>query len=395
MKKHLLTLVLICCSNNLYSMEWSGNLSVQSRLFFDEPLAVNSQQHDQYLSVAARPELYHSWDDDTQSITFTPFVRLDQHDKERSHTDIHELAWQRVFDHWELKIGISKVYWGVTESQHLVDVINQTDLVENTDGEDKLGQPMIRASTEQDWGLLDVYLLPFFRERSFAGIEGRPRAYPVVDTDLVQYESSDEERHIDYALRWLQAFDELELALSYFNGTSREPLLTPTIYNGSTVLLPYYPLMTQYGLAAQATLGNWLWKLETIHRQWLNENYNATTTGFEYTLVGLMESSADLGIITEYLYDNREQQASSFLENDIMVGLRLALNDAQSTEALLGFIVDLDTDETIISLEASRRLGDNWKLELELRSFHHLDNNSLLSSLKQDDMLQIDLACYF
>ena len=376
-------------------MQWSGNVSIQSRLFFDDPLAVNPQQHDNYLSAAARPELYHSWDDDKQSITFTPFVRIDQHDEERSHVDIQELAWQKVFDQWELKLGISKVYWGVTESQHLVDIINQTDLIENADGEDKLGQPMILASTEQDWGLVDVYILPYFRERNFAGIEGRPRTYPVVDTDQAQYESSDKQRHIDFALRWLDSIDELDLALSYFNGTSREPVLSPTMKNGQPVLAPYYPLMKQLGLAAQLTTGNWLWKLETIHRQWLNQQFTAATTGFEYTFVGIMESSTDLGVVAEYLYDNRDEQATSFFENDIMLGLRFALNDVQSTEALLGLIMDTDSHETIISLEASRRLGDNWKLELELRSFHHIDDNSLMSSLQQDDMLQLDLAYYF
>ena len=40
---------------------------------------------------------------------------------------------------WSLSIGLGKVFWGVTEFNHLVDVINQTDLVEGIDGEAKLG----------------------------------------------------------------------------------------------------------------------------------------------------------------------------------------------------------------------------------------------------------------
>ena len=60
-----------------------------------------------------------------------------------AHGDIRELAYVHASDDWELRLGIRKEFWGVTEFQHLVDVINQTDGVEDFDGEDKLGQQMV------------------------------------------------------------------------------------------------------------------------------------------------------------------------------------------------------------------------------------------------------------
>ena len=62
-------------------------------------------------------------------------VRTDQ----RTHGDIRELAYvhARVMI-GSFVVGIRKEFWGVTEFQHLVDVINQTDGVEDFDGEDKL-----------------------------------------------------------------------------------------------------------------------------------------------------------------------------------------------------------------------------------------------------------------
>ena len=42
--------------------------------------------------------------------------------------------------------GVRRVFWGVAESNHLVDVINQTDAIENPDQEDKLGQPMLNLA---------------------------------------------------------------------------------------------------------------------------------------------------------------------------------------------------------------------------------------------------------
>ncbi len=385
--------------------EWSGDISFQNRYFLHDPLAQNPEQHNNYLSISSEIEYYNNFDSDDKSVTFTPFVRFDQYDKERSHGDIRELFYEQVYDGWELRLGISKVYWGVTESQHLVDVINQTDNVENTDGEDKLGQPMIKASFEKDWGVVDLFILAYFRERTFQDIEGRPRAFPVVDSNQANYESSDEEQHIDYALRWFQYFGDLELGLGYFNGTSREALFTPGNRNGQTVLTPYYPQMQQASLDAQLTTEEWLWKLEAIVRDWQNidintaqlidESFFALTGGFEYTFVGVYESDADLGLVMEYLYDDRGIEATAIFQNDIMLGLRLAMNDADSSEALLGVIYDLDNQERLISLEASKRFAENWTGTLEVRGFNKIDRLSRLKGIEDDDFIQIDIAYYF
>ena len=383
--------------------DWSGNVTLQDRYFINDALSTNSSQHNNYLSVSSEIEFYEAWDN--SSINITPFIRVDQYDEERTHGDLREMYYQQTFDTWELRLGISKVYWGVTESQHLVDVINQTDNIESVDGEDKLGQPMVKASFEQDWGTVDVFILPYFRERTFQGIEGRPRTSLVVDTNQASYESSSEEQHVDYALRWFKYFGDLEIGLSYFNGTSREPLLTLGSSNGSPVLTPYYPLMQQAGLDAQLTTEEWLWKLEIIARDWqafdnsntqlIEQSFVALTGGFEYTFVGIAESDADLGLVAEYLYDDRNKQASSFFQNDVLIGLRLAMNDAASSEALLGVIYDLDYQEYLISLEASRRFAESWTASLEIRAFNKIDNSSLLNSIAKDDFVQLDIAYYF
>jgi len=395
MKKLILPISALLLSSTIQAAEWSGNIAAQSRHFIHNPLPQNTEQHNNYLSLSAEPEFYHSWDDDNQRFIFKPFVRIDQYDDERTHGDIRELIWQKVFNNWELKAGISKVYWGVTESQHLVDVINQSDSVENIDGEDKLGQPMIQASFERDWGMIDLFILPGFRERTFSGQQGRPRISPYVDTNQTQYESSDKEHHIDYALRWFQIIDDWEIGISHFEGTSREPDLQLGSQNSQPVLIPFYHQISQSSIDFQATTEDWLWKLELISQNRFNDRFFALTGGFEYTFIGIVESDADLGFVAEYLYDDRDKTATTFFENDIMLGLRLAMNDEQSTEALLGFIIDADSQETLISLEASRRLGDNWKLEFEIRSFQHVENGSLLNALRKDDFIQLEILYYF
>ena len=375
-----------------YAADWSGNITAQWRHFFNDSTNPLSAQHNDYASIAAEPEFYQAWDNKQQSLTITPFVRVDQHDDERTHGDLREFIWRISADDWQVKAGLGKVFWGVTESQHLVDVINQTDAVENPDGEDKLGQPMILTTFNRDWGSVDIYLLPYFRERTFAGIEGRPLALPV-NTQQATYESDDKEKHLDYAVRIFLPLDIWEIGLSYFDGTSREPLYNFDV--GSNTFIPHYLQMQQVGLAAQATTNDWLWKIEAIHRDWQIENFNAATAGFEYTFVGVFDSSADIGWVAEYLYDDRGSNATSFLEHDLMMGLRLTVNDEASTEALLGFIVDKDTHDTIVSLEANRRIGNSWRLSIEARAFNNIAGTSRLNAIRDDDYVQVEMGYYF
>jgi hypothetical protein len=298
-----------------------------------------------------------------------------------------------VADDWELKAGIGKVFWGVTESQHLVDVINQTDLIENVDTEDKLGQPMINLSFFKEWGTLELYALPYFRERTFAGKDGRLRSGLVVDTGSAQYESGAERHHLDVAARWSQTFGDWDIGLSHFYGTNREPVFK--LNNTFDALIPYYEIMHQSGLDVQNTTESWLWKLEVIRRETKSETFTALTGGFEYTFYGVFESDKDIGVIAEYLFDDRDNALANPFEDDLMMGARVTWNDEQSTELLFGVVQDLDTSERAWNVEASRRIGDRWKATLEGRFFSNTQADSALHSFRSDDLIQFELARYF
>jgi hypothetical protein len=383
--------------------ELRGNVAVEYRQFFQS--ASYDGQFNNNVSLSAQPEYFHQWDDGNQLVTFTPFVRLDQRDEERTHFDIRELNWLGVYDLGELRVGFRKVFWGVTESQHLVDIINQTDFVENLDGEDKLGQPMINAALIQDWGTVDLYVLTGFRERTFAGKHGRPRTALIVDKEFTEYESSAEEKHIDFAARYAHYIGAWEFGISQFHGTSRDPNFSPVQNTaGEYVLKPFYPIINQTGLDVQAIISNWLLKLEAISRDGQDKDYGrytAATGGFEYTVVGIFHSIADLGIISEYLFDERGSEAdpgtfmASPFQNDLMIGARLALNDVQSTELLAGLIVDLDHGDRFYSLEAERRLGNAWKLGLEARVFTHINEANPFWDIRNDDYAQLNLEWFF
>jgi hypothetical protein len=397
----LLAASLLVNSTGASALDVSGNIGAQSRNFFEDP--ISPLQENNYLSAVAEPRLYHSWDDGNQNVELILFYREDQYDDQRTHGDIRELSWTHVFDSWEMRLGISKVFWGVTETQHLVDIVNQTDLVENVDGEDKLGQPMLKFSTERDWGVIDFFILPGFRERTFPGANGRPRVEAIIDTDRdAIYDFSDGKNHIDLAARYFNYIGEWEFGLSVFDGVGREPTdFTAVAFaaTGEPIVVPVYSLINQLGLDAQAFFGDWTWKLEAINTYVKSGAKKGTSNvqavgGFEYTLVGIMESDMDLGIVIEYNY-SEENIIETIFNNDLTTGLRFVFNDVQSTEILAGFTTDADSQTFASFIEASRRLGESWTLEAQLRAFHGTSENRPLYSFRFDDFAQVDLNYYF
>jgi hypothetical protein len=389
-------------AGDMQAGEFSGYIGGQARVFFEDPLS--PVQHNSYLSAVTEPEYTHQWDDGAQSFNAKLFYRVDQYDEQRTHGDIRELSWTGVYDNWELLAGISKVFWGVTETQHLVDIVNQTDLVENLDGEDKLGQPMIKASTEREWGTIDLFILPGFRERTFPGEEGRPRPNIVIDTEQdAIYDFSSGNDHIDLAARYFHYIDEWEFGLSFFSGTTREPTdFSPVGISaaGEAVVVPVYSLINQLGITSQAFFGDWTWKLEAINteaRSGVKKGINSVqaVAGFEYTLVGIADSNMDLGFVVEYHFSDKRIYENTIFDNDLATALRFVFNDVQSTEILAGLTTDADTQSIGSFIEASRRLGESWTLEAQVRTFHGTKENRPLYSFRFDNYAQLDLNYHF
>jgi hypothetical protein len=345
-------------------------------------------------SLMLQPEFYWRSDDSRQRVTIVGFARLDSVDDERSHVDLREAYWGIDGDGWDLTAGISKVFWGVTESRHLVDVINQTDLVESIDEESKLGQPLVNINLQRDYGRFGLYVMPYFRERTFPGVDGRFRAPLVVDTDNPIYESGDEEHHVDLALRYSHYIGDVDIGAHVFEGTSREPRFA--IAPEGDRLLPVYDQMTQFGVDVQYTAEAWLWKLEAIARDTRVDSFLAAVGGFEYTFYGIKNSSADVGLLLEYLHDGRNGLSPpTAADNDLFIGTRLALNDADDTSVLAGVAVDLDTQELFLNIEAERRFGDSLSVELQLRTFMNAESGDALFLVERDDYLQLRLSWYY
>ncbi|MEL6677199.1 MAG: hypothetical protein AAFQ51_00760 [Pseudomonadota bacterium] len=376
------------------SIDIRPEVGAELRVFPQEPRdpdQIETAQGSLILTGSAR------WrsDDRSTQVEVEPYLRLDSGDEERTYGDLREASLSWRGDRTDVTFGVSQVFWGVAESHNPVDVINQIDTLEDVDGDEKLGQPMIRLSYQSDVGTVEAYYLPYFRTRGFPGEDGRFRTDPRVEDDKPRFEREDEEIAGDAALRYTNRFGDFDLGAHVFYGTSRDPALV--FDRDAGVLRPVYPELAQGGLDVQFTRGPWLLKAEGVAGEVSGEAFYAGVAGFEYTVFDIGGNGLDLGLIGEYLGDSRDGKNGApraIFDNDVFVGARVTLNDISDTEFLAGAIVDHETGAVQASAEVQRRLGDFTLLELEGRIFDG-SGDPLVEPIDRDDSLTVRLTRFF
>src|SRR5690606_4911275 len=120
------------------------------------------------LAFKVEPEFVYEHESGAR-LRVVPFARLDSEDDRRSHVDLRQAyaLWRR--GPWEFSLGADVLFWGVTESRHLVNIVNQIDALEDVNEEALLGQPMARATLREGTQQFSFMVMTGFREREFAG----------------------------------------------------------------------------------------------------------------------------------------------------------------------------------------------------------------------------------
>lgn len=383
--------------------EFSGSLDVDGRWY--PQTGAHPDQRAHASGFAAEPKLHLKGEGDW-SFTVAPFFRYDGADSRRTHADLRE-AYLLVFGEagdgeWELRLGVDRVFWGVTESQHLVDIINQTDLVEHPNKESKLGQPMAHLTWSAEWGILEFFALTYHRARTYPGSHGRLRSSILIDDEHVSYESAAKEWRVDLAARYSHSLGPLDFGLSVFDGTSRDPFIMPHIdERGALSLRQHYDKIRQFSLDAQLTVESWLLKLEALHREGarnllgVKENYAAFVMGGEYTFNSIFGSAVDLGLLAEWNYDERRERSNSEFQNDLFYAVRLALNDTQSTEVIAGVLADADHTTRTLSIELKRRISDQWFMKLEAIVLMDVEEEDIIYDTRRDSFVALNVTYNF
>lgn len=374
-------------------LDFDGSIGTEV-VQFNQPGLLPSQSKQSYASLSFDVELrWLSLDRDTR-FQLHSFGRWDETDSNRNHIDLREAYIARSFGNVELLAGVNKLFWGVTESRHLVDIINQVDNLEFNDRDARLGQPMVMATWQLGNGAISAIAMSGFREQKFPGQAGRFSLGLAVDTTAATFDASEGKKAIDVVLRYSGNFGGVDLGLSYFHGTSREATFSPNL--SGIALVPHYARISQIGIDAQLTLDAILLKFEGIRRSGHGQTFNAAVVGAEYTFYQTFNGKSDLGIIGEYLYDGRDATAPvTPFDDDVFVGARWAANDTQDTSLLIGATIDLNDDSTFVRAEFERRLGDHIHLKVAAQTVMNSSPANPLYALRNEGFVSVDLSYNF
>eukprot|EP00456_Euglypha_rotunda_P032926 TRINITY_DN25547_c0_g1_i1.p1 TRINITY_DN25547_c0_g1~~TRINITY_DN25547_c0_g1_i1.p1 ORF type:complete len:453 (-),score=31.48 TRINITY_DN25547_c0_g1_i1:125-1483(-) len=447
----LASLLLLVIAPALQASDWDGGLQLESRSFVQHARWPGQTDDHNDLSLAMQLDYLGRWPSQAWSLQATIFGRIDEQDSSRSHADVRELNLRYSGEYLTVNAGIRQLFWGSVEAVHLVDVVNQSDWLESPDGQQKLGQPAISVSHSFEQGTLELFALPYFREREYPDSQGRLRPFIPVDAAQARYESDEGNRHVDYAARASININDLDFSLSYFRGTKREPRfdfeysgvgiqfsgcsllepgcsILPSYRPSDPRLVPIYDQMEQYGVELLYTAEQWIFKAEAVHQHSIPQSFWAAAAGLEYNLGAVSSSAWDWTLLLEYYRDSRgtlspgspqgmaistlasngtfrleqlpelrDLQILSYspFQDDVFFGGRLALNDTASTEALAGVFIDTQTGAKMSIVKGGRRLGERWRLTLEATAYFDVPVLDPLYNFKQDSYVRLQLTRYF
>jgi hypothetical protein len=382
-----------------WDTQWQGNAQLQNRAFLH---GATGEQNDQLqYSYALTPQLKASAPSGDQVLSGKLFYRKDFTDSVRTHWDIRELKFDQRLGDTVVTWGVDSVFWGKTESQNLVDIINQHDGVEGVFTDEKLGQPMVRVRHVTEAGVLEAYYLPYSRQATYAGSHGRLRTMPGIDGDRAQYREGAQQWYPGAALRWEPDVPGFDLGLSMFHGLSRDPSFSPIDHNGEPWFAPVYGAITQVGIDTQYVTEQTLYKLEAIYRQGqldltlAKRNYAAVTLGLEHTLGGFMQGRGDLGLILEYNRDGMGRRSINSLQDDVVLGIRYSLNDVADTYLLATVALDRIYGSRLYKAELTRRLGESFKLSGELFVPTLNDDQEFIYGYRRDAVATTSISYYW
>ncbi len=160
--------------------------------------------------------------------TFTPFGRVDSADSERTHWDIRELYYLYPQGLVVLPLRPRPGLLGGDRVRPPRGRRSTRPILSSTStARTSSASPCSSSPSSEGWGTLDIFILPYFRERTFPGREGRLRPELVIDTDDAVYESSSEQSAKDLAIRYSRTFGDVDVGAYLFCGNQPRPAAGP------------------------------------------------------------------------------------------------------------------------------------------------------------------------
>ena len=100
-------------------------------------------------------------------------------------------------------------------------------------------------------------------------------------------------------------------------------------------------------------------------------------------------------VVAEWHYDGRGRKATTRHERDLLVAVRVGLNDLAGTELTVGALLGTDHGSRVFDAELSRRVADRWRVHLEAVALDRLDAADVLYAMRRDSFVEVGLAYSF
>ncbi|PCI36743.1 MAG: hypothetical protein COB53_08560 [Elusimicrobia bacterium] len=313
------------------------------------------------------------------------FSRFDLFDPGRTIVLVEELwvGWREAG--WKVRAGTQLFNWTATEAFHPADILNSRNFDSDIENAEKIGEPALRVSRAIGDGAIEAYFLPVrfapqlpggASRLSLSGTEVGDALWVARDGSL-----SRGSLEIQGAVRIAQTIGSADLAAHVVHHRDRsQPVAAIDPRNGRPT--PIYLEVSQFGGTYQQALGPWLAKVELAWRDFQNpnrptrlgiisqEDHGQAAIGLEVGWNGASGSESTLILEGQRVFGvNRETRAGLHLfQNDILLGVRHAFNDAQSKEIFASILVDIERNsEFLWSARYSQRITDSWSIKTGFR----------------------------
>ena len=396
MKTTLLLSTLLSSFLFAEGIEYKGNIGFESS-YYNHDIA---GKRDNQVALRAELELKHKVG--KGEFVFNGKAIVDEADKNRRYFDANDLYFKQEFENSDLLIGRNTRFWGAMEFYNHTDVFNTKDLLDDPfDYDAKIGANSIAYTQYFDNSDFALIAKVHEERQRVQDIESVNRFAPVNYGDTLETQR-DRDRPTVY-LKYSGTGEDIELDYSfiYQNGYDEQRYLAPKPgeYPVRELRQNAYLVDKLMGYATFVN-GETLYKTELAYTKSDDDkvsDYSQMSVGVEHTLYGVWDK-ADLGVLAEYYkYDERDSKKlgakdfQNLFADDVMLGLRLKLNDASDSELLGGLDVDRDNREKMVFVEYETRLFDKYKLKF---NYQHLSPKSD-SVFEELDSAKIKVGYHF
>lgn len=376
----LLAFFLLSLTSLFAEIEVSGHLDLDSEFYLTKNSGRDSN------SFTAKQTLELKYTQDAWSIYTKLYAQeayndlLKESEKtKRTFARLDELFLKYDGEDDSFALGKSIKFWGSLELRNIVDGFNPNELRDDMFSVNKLGVynasyshfsdngevSLILKLHEQDLKMAQYpymyypfpqYPQPISYEKNLQTTksQNRPSVY------LKYSASSDTEYALDYAFIYENGYDSQRYFTASFN--------QPSKYVQNAYLV--HKFMTYNTLVIDTTLI----KLEALYADVQSGvhvgDYSHIAFGIEHTME--QESGATLGLIAEYYkYDTYESdkfndlQQYETMQDDLFLGLRYVLNDADDTSLVGGIVADFEYNEQTYYAKYESRFGSSIKVECD------------------------------